>query len=394
MSSYFSKFILLRMGSSRDILRLSPKMYNALKQGNVKEVEDLLKQGMDPDTTFSVMGGKKPALCVAAEEGCAMIIQLLCSHHCSTAQLDKDGLSPLHIAAAKGFVEAVRVLIKNRAEVNRAAATSIQETPLLLACNNNNTGIISVLIRAGAEVNRRNSNGTTPLMSAADQGNVEAVRMLVEAGADVQARDREGCTPLHRNAFSLRPRLEIVQMLCPSSEVSNLVNVQGYNSLMSIVSNDMPEFLKVDIVDYLIKMNCKLNTVSIVGATALHQACFRKNWNIVEKLIKAGARTNIPCVLGRTTLCAVLERGQFSLAEMMLAAGNPSQLSEGEKSKLGEEARKFLQVVNCTVKSLKFSCRSSIRRGIGEQGLHQKIDTIGLPLIINEYVKNLNPLGS
>ena len=53
----------------------------------------------------------------------------------------------------------------------------------------------TLLIRAGANVNARDSTGSTPLDWAAD-GNEKLVYLLVAAGADVHARDKNGRTAI------------------------------------------------------------------------------------------------------------------------------------------------------------------------------------------------------
>ncbi|MBV8537823.1 MAG: ankyrin repeat domain-containing protein, partial [Alphaproteobacteria bacterium] len=53
--------------------------------------------------------------------------------------------------------------------------------------------IIRMLIRAGADVNHRDSRGDTPLHRANDP---QVARVLIEAGADLNARDDRGMTPL------------------------------------------------------------------------------------------------------------------------------------------------------------------------------------------------------
>ena len=52
------------------------------------------------------------------------------------------------------------------------------------------------LLRAGADVARRDNNGATPLHDACVGGDAENVRELLAKGADKEAVDNNGCTPL------------------------------------------------------------------------------------------------------------------------------------------------------------------------------------------------------
>jgi ankyrin repeat protein len=50
------------------------------------------------------------------------------------------------------------------------------------------------LVRSGADVNERDSDGWTPLMYAAQKGRPEVVKLLLEKGADPNTRRKDGST--------------------------------------------------------------------------------------------------------------------------------------------------------------------------------------------------------
>ena len=70
-------------------------------------------------------------------------------------------------------------------------------TPLHRAAGyNKDPGIISVLLKAGADLKTRDEWGQTPLHEAASSnGNPDVITALLEAGADPQAQDESGRTP-------------------------------------------------------------------------------------------------------------------------------------------------------------------------------------------------------
>jgi hypothetical protein len=72
------------------------------------------------------------------------------------------------------------------------------ETPLLLAAlSNRSAEVLSVLLKAGAELEARNVLGFTPLMHAASYNrSAEVVSVLLKAGAELEARTEDGLTPL------------------------------------------------------------------------------------------------------------------------------------------------------------------------------------------------------
>ena len=123
----------------------------------------------------------------------------------------------------------------------------------MLACQNNDIDVATVLVEGGASLDIQDNNGITALMSAADEGNLKIVKLLVEAGANVNVQDNKGFTAL------------IVAIL----EEQYLV------------------------AHYLIESNANLNIAVKSGKTALHAACSIKNAELVDVLLSNGVDPNI-----------------------------------------------------------------------------------------------------
>ena len=58
------------------------------------------------------------------------------------------------------------------------------------------TNIISLLLKYGADINLRSSDGRTALMWSAFRNNVKMVKFLLEHGADITLVDNEGWNAL------------------------------------------------------------------------------------------------------------------------------------------------------------------------------------------------------
>lgn len=63
---------------------------------------------------------------------------------------------------------------------------------LQLAAREGNSAIISVVLRAGAEIDAIDTKGCTALYHAAENGHAEAIKTLLAAGADAAVADLEG----------------------------------------------------------------------------------------------------------------------------------------------------------------------------------------------------------
>ena len=89
--------------------------------------------------------------------------------------------------------EMVTLLLKAGAQVNLRSKRGA--TPLMYSMLDYRDGA-KLLIAAGADVNAKANNGMTALMMAAYDGRVDKVKMLVQAGADVNAKDKHNKSAL------------------------------------------------------------------------------------------------------------------------------------------------------------------------------------------------------
>jgi len=87
-------------------------------------------------------------------------------------------------------------------------ASSSGYAPLIYASRAGQVEAVKLLLRRGAQVDRQTTEmRSTALHRAAVAGHAEVVRLLVEAGADVSIRDCDGLTALERVSREQRWRL-------------------------------------------------------------------------------------------------------------------------------------------------------------------------------------------
>jgi len=144
-------------------------------------------------------------------------------------------ISPIHDAARKGNIEAVKQHIAAGTDVN-AKDDKFGWTPLHHAAWNGRTEIAELLIAAGADVNAKDDKfGWTPLHRAALNGRYAIAELLIAKGANVSATDEDGVTPLH--TATDRGHIEVVELLITKGADVNVTTDFGITPLDWVISS-------------------------------------------------------------------------------------------------------------------------------------------------------------
>ena len=214
-------------------------------------------------------------------------------------------------AVKVGDADRVRTLLFANVNVNEKNYAGI--SPLAIAAEKGNMDIVKMLVEEGnANVNDVSSYGVTPLIAASAAGNYEVVSYLIAHGANVAAKDDLGKTALLHAAAADNPKL-IRSLIQLDSKATNLPDVTGNTPLIYAAQAGA-----LDNVKELVENGAKINYQSATnGISALAAAAAEGHDNVVRYLVRSGANINVRDSSGRTPLFYALETNQVDTFRLL-----------------------------------------------------------------------------
>ncbi len=196
-------------------------------------------------------------------------------------------------------VKMARLILENGGECVYADDSESKDSTLSLAAISGDAGLVSLLIKGGADVNYKGANSLTPLILAAMTASPEILKILCNAGADINAKLDSGENALtmammmkkHANAlflakrgadanlpyfFSKQPPLEfaikegapfeLIEALVKGGANVNFTNPKNKRSILVCA---LDYCLSNDIIKSLVESGADINAASYSGKTPL-----------------------------------------------------------------------------------------------------------------------------
>lgn len=155
----------------------------AVRNDNATVVSDLVQRGFDINTRDAK---GQPGLSVAMQQRSLRVAKVLLDQpSVDVNALNAAGETALMLAALKGEVAGVRMLLDKGAQVQQAGWSAIH-----YAATGPEPQIVQLLLDRGADINASSPNGTTPLMMAAQYGDEKNVALLLQRSADPTRRNQ------------------------------------------------------------------------------------------------------------------------------------------------------------------------------------------------------------
>uniref|UniRef100_A0A2K6MFL4 Ankyrin repeat domain 6 n=1 Tax=Rhinopithecus bieti TaxID=61621 RepID=A0A2K6MFL4_RHIBE len=189
----------------------------------------------------------------------------------------------LLIAAYKGQTENVVQLINKGAKV---AVTKHGRTPLHLAANKGHLPVVQILLKAGCDLDVQDDGDQTALHRATVVGNTEIITALIHEGCALDRQDKAGNTALHlacQNSHSQSTRILLL-----AGSRADLKNNAGDTCL-----HVAARYNHLSIIRLLLSAFCSVHEKNQAGDTALHVAAALNHKKVAKILLEAGADTTI-----------------------------------------------------------------------------------------------------
>ena len=186
-------------------------------------------------------------------------------------------------------------------------------TALMIACCNNDTDIVKLLLENGADPNIQSNLGFTALIYASCIGGIDCVRMLLDHNADVNLKKySSGSSALFFASYT--GNMKLVKILLKQKDANlNIQRNDGTTPLFIASQNG-----HLEIIEILLKENANPNTPRKTGATPLYIASQNGHLEIVERLLRENATPNTPRETGATPLYIASQNGHLEIVERLL----------------------------------------------------------------------------
>ncbi|KAF2296296.1 hypothetical protein GH714_037292 [Hevea brasiliensis] len=209
---------------------------------------------------------------------------------------DKEGRTPLHLAASRGNIKCARVLVESGAD--KDAKSNDGRTALYRAAANGDRRMVEMLIEMGCDPTIADDRGRSAFDVARDKGYDEILETL-ERGEVVLMAARQG-------------RLEHLESLLKKGASKNYKDQYGITALHAAAIKGHKNIVSM-LVEFGVDLECQDNE----GHVPLHLAVESGSLETVEVLVGRGANVNAKSNRGATPLSMAIALGYSDISEFL-----------------------------------------------------------------------------
>lgn len=214
-------------------------------------------------------------------------------------------------ASVQGKLTNVRRLLKIGASPNAIMQDRNKRNALILASAAGHEGVVSELLRLGANVNYKDNAGLSAISWSAIRVKNKVAKLLLVWDADINTHDNNGNTPLMYAVGT--HNVELLTMLAlKGADLDVKSRQQKMTPLLIAVKND-----DIEIIQVLLELGANVNGSNHEGYTPLMAAAEAGQFNIVQTLITHGANSNIHDMTGMTASILAMKNGHKQVEQLL-----------------------------------------------------------------------------
>ncbi len=330
----------------------SPKTTNTETTETVK-TNDLQKK---TKTSSSESDNEKEFIKAAKNGDTEKFEELINNHGIPINCHDSSNRTALHWAAYNGHDEILKLLFKNNDAnplmkawywlVGSLLAPDSKNkdgyTPLHIAALFGHNSVITIFIENGTNVSiKNNQNGFTPLLCASYKGHISTVLNLLDNGAVLDETNHNGENALH--IATKEGHETTVDILAQHEELINTQNKNGYTPLVIAVRNNKYNIAKILLkhgADATIKSKFPkalpdTNDNTTAHTRTLIDICIQKrNPEMLKLMIENGAPINELDRDGNSPLANTIKNDNTILSKILIDNGAALVTKENSYNKL------------------------------------------------------------
>ncbi|XP_061191633.1 serine/threonine-protein phosphatase 6 regulatory ankyrin repeat subunit B-like [Saccostrea echinata] len=318
-------------------------LHDACLGGNVGILSFLLSKGMDINALTTLGNSVLNMSCISAKY---IVCEYLVNYFPHLLNvINKDGYSCLHLSAAGGNVDILKLFLRKGMDINSVGKSGKTvlgiscrfaqsemcyflsenyahlkeikdnegQTALHDACWGGDVNIFTFLLGEGLDINALTDKGETLLHFACESGKYSLCECLIFNHSHLlNQKDDFGYTVLHLAATS--GNIDVVKLLREKGLDMMSVGLNGKTVLHLSSMNSRKEMCK-----YILQYYPQLKNIRDEdGHTALHDACEGGNVDTVSFLLARGFDINALTNTGETVLHSACFNGNYSVCMFLL----------------------------------------------------------------------------